>query len=33
MFYQVDDKGNKVEDTEQNALLNYYVNSFLMKKL
>lgn len=33
MFYQVDDKGNKIEDTEQNALLNYYVNSFLMKKL
>lgn len=33
MFYQVDDKGNKIEDTEQNALLNYYSDSFLMKKL
>ena len=33
MFYQVDDKGNRIEDTEQNALLNYYSDSFLMKKL
>lgn len=31
MFYQVDDKGNRIEDTEQNALLNYYSDSFLMK--
>ena len=33
MFYQVDDNGNKIDDTEQNALLNYYNDSFLMKKL
>lgn len=33
LFYQTDDKGVKIEDENQNALLNYYSNSFLMKKL
>ena len=33
MFYQVDDNGNVIEDEKQNALLNYYTDSFLMKKL
>lgn len=33
MFYQVDDKGVAIEDEKQNALFNYYVDSFLMKKL
>lgn len=33
MFYQVDDKGNTIDDENSNALLNYYVGSFLMAKL
>lgn len=33
MFYQTDDNGNTIEDENQNALLNYYSDSFLMKKL
>lgn len=33
MFYQIDDSGNVIEDTNSNALLNYYTDSFLMTKL
>lgn len=32
-FYQVDDKGSVIEGDDVNALMNYYVDSFLMKKL
>lgn len=32
-FYQVDDKGSIIEGDDVNALMNYYVDSFLMKKL